>query len=100
MYMRVIRTHFSIEESAELLRQKLARRPSFSAHEAFSHCDRSKNGYLTSEEFRKLLAENQVFVTDSELESLVARYDHNSDGRISYSEFVQELAPKHPQKSY
>ena len=96
--MRVIRTHFNIEESAELLRQRLARRPNFSVHDAFSHCDKSKNGYLTGEELRKLLAENKIFVTDSELESLVARYDHNCDGRISYSEFVSELVPKSQSK--
>ena len=69
-------------------------------HDAFSHCDKNKNGYLTGEEFRRLLAENQVFVSDSELESLVARYDHNCDGRISYSEFVQELVPKNQNKAH
>jgi len=56
--MRVLRTHFSVEESAELLRQRLSRRVGFSSHDAFTHCDKNKYGYLTAQEFRQFLAEN------------------------------------------
>jgi hypothetical protein len=38
--MRMIRLHFTIEESAELLRNKLASRPRFNLHAAFSFCDK------------------------------------------------------------
>lgn len=41
-----------------------------------------------------MLLDHKVYVSDSELKALVNRYDTNGDGRVSYSEFVQELAPK------
>lgn len=52
MYMRLMRHHFTIEESIELIRKRLARRPGFSTHIAFGHLDRNSNGYLTSDDFR------------------------------------------------
>jgi hypothetical protein len=47
-----MRHHFTIEESIELIRKRLARRPGFSTHIAFGHLDRNSNGYLTSDDFR------------------------------------------------
>jgi Ca2+-binding EF-hand superfamily protein len=58
MFLRLMRQHFTIEESSELLRKRLSRRPNFNVHSAFSHIDRDNNGYLTSEDFRRLLADN------------------------------------------
>lgn len=34
-YLRTFRTHFACEESAELLRKRLSRRPNFNVHDAF-----------------------------------------------------------------
>lgn len=98
LFMRTFRTHFNCEESAELLRKRLSRRPKFSVHDAFTTVDADKNGYITREEFKKLLNESKVYVTDKELQSLVDRYDKNADGRVSYSEFMEELLPRSPSK--
>ena len=38
------------------------------------------------------------FATEKEIESLVSRYDKNKDGKISYSEFAQEITPHSPYK--
>lgn len=57
-YMRVIRLHMSIEESAELLRKKLQKRPGFSLHSAFSHLDVHQQGYLTEQDFMRLMHEH------------------------------------------
>lgn len=53
-----MRLHFSIEESSELLRKRLSRRPNFNVHASFSHLDKDNQGYLTSEEYRRFLADN------------------------------------------
>jgi ribosomal protein S17 len=37
--LKTFKVHFSVEESAELLRKRLGRRPNFSAHDAFNACD-------------------------------------------------------------
>jgi len=58
MFLKAFETHLSCEESAELLRKRLSRRPKFSAHDAFTSMDVNKLGYVTKEDFRSLLAEN------------------------------------------
>lgn len=39
LFFRTFKTHFAVEESAELLRKRLARRPYFNAHDAFTAVD-------------------------------------------------------------
>lgn len=97
-FLRTFKVHFSVEESAELLRKRLMRRPFFSAHDAFSACDTDRNGYITRDEFKGLLKEYGFYATDSELSWLIDRYDRNNDGRISYSEFIDEILPKSPSR--
>ena len=36
--------------------------------------------------------------TEGEITWLIDRYDKNKDGRISYSEFIEEVTPKSPLK--
>jgi len=93
-----LRTHFSVEESAELLRKRLSRRPYFNAHDAFTAVDQDRNGYLTRDEFKSILRDNGFYATDSEVAILIDRYDRNNDGRISYSEFIDEILPKSPSR--
>ena len=68
------------------------------AHDAFNACDADKNGYITRDEFKKILREYGFYALDSELTWLVDRYDRNRDGRISYSEFIDEILPKSPSR--
>ena len=96
--LKTFKVHFSVEESAELLRKRLMRRPNFSAHDAFTACDTDKNGYITRDEFKNILREYGFYATDSEVSWLVDRYDRNHDGRISYSEFIEEILPKSPSR--
>jgi Ca2+-binding EF-hand superfamily protein len=98
LFLRTFKVHFNVEESAELLRKRLLRRPGFSAHDAFNACDADKNGYITRDEFKKILREYGFYALDSELTWLVDRYDRNRDGRISYSEFIDEILPKSPSR--
>jgi Ca2+-binding EF-hand superfamily protein len=43
-----------------------------------------------------MLKEYGFYATDSEITWLIDRYDKNRDGRISYSEFIDEILPKSP----
>jgi Ca2+-binding EF-hand superfamily protein len=96
--LKTFKVHFTVEESAELLRKRLSRRPSFNVHDAFMTCDQDKNGYITRDEFKGILKEYGFYATDSEISWLIDRYDKNHDGRISYSEFIDEILPKSPIK--
>jgi len=78
------------------LRKRLGRRPSFSPHDAFSAVDYDKNGFITRGEFKEVLKEYGFFASENEISWLIDRYDRNHDGRISYSEFIDEIMPKSP----
>lgn len=86
------------EVFSEDLRQKLAKRPLFDSYDAFQALDKEGLGYFSLNEFRDLLAEHGIFPTNKDLINLMKRYDKNQDGKVTYSEFVQELTPKSPQK--
>jgi len=86
------------EVYSEEVRQKLARRPLFDIYEAFKALDKDNLGYISINEFRDLLAEHGSFPSNKDLLNLMKRYDRNQDGKVTYSEFVQELTPKSPQK--
>lgn len=45
-----------------------------------------------------MLREYGVYASDEEVGWLIDRYDKNKDGRISYSEFVDEILPKSPSR--
>ncbi|OMJ80663.1 hypothetical protein SteCoe_19042 [Stentor coeruleus] len=95
---KVLRLHLETEAVAESLRHRLARRPSFSMHEAFQAVDKDRNGYITYDEFQGLLEQYGIFATIKDVESLMDRYDKDRDGRVSYSEFLDEVTPKSPKK--
>lgn len=98
LFLKTWRVHLTVEESAEFLRKRLGRRPRFSAHDAFSAVDADKNGYLTRDEFSDILKEYGFYATSEEISWLIDRYDKNRDGRISYSEFLDEILPKSPSR--
>lgn len=95
---RVLRLHLESENVAESLRHRLARRPTFSMHEAFQAVDKDRNGYITFGEFQVLLEQHGIFASIKDVESLMDRYDKDKDGRVSYSEFLDEVTPKSPSK--
>ena len=94
----VLRLHLRVENAAERTRQRQAKRPLFSIAEAFDAVDKNHNGFITKNEFAELLDEHRFFASNKELDLLIDRYDKNKDGRVSYSEFVREVAPQSPQK--
>lgn len=95
---RVLRIHLDSERVAESLRQRLSRIPSFNLYDAFKVVDKSNDGVITLDEFRSILQDHGLYATTKDLESLMDRYDKDRDGRVSYSEFVQEVRPKSPRK--
>ena len=64
MFLSTFRSHFTIEESAELIRKRLSRRPNFNIHEAFLALDRDSNGYISRSELRIILSDHGVFANE------------------------------------
>lgn len=76
--------HFEIEESIELIKQRLARRPKFNLNLAYEYLDCFSTGVVTAESLRKVLAENKCYPSDEDLICLVRRFDRNNNGRVTY----------------
>lgn len=98
LFFRTIRISFSVEQSAENIRRRLLARPGFNPSDAFTAVDSDRNGFITRDEFKGILREYGFFPTETELQWLVDRYDRDRDGRITYSEFAEEIYPKSPSR--
>lgn len=85
----------SNETYGECLRQRLQARPGFSVYKAFKAIDKNRNGYVGFEDLKGLFSRHGYKAPQKELLGLMARFDKNQDGRISYNEFVEEIRPKY-----
>ena len=95
---RLLSLHVEAEEMAESLRQRLARSRSFNTYDAFKDVDSNRSGFVTKDEFESLLRHHNVPITRKDLNALMDIYDKRRDGRVSYTDFAQEVAPKSPLK--
>ena len=92
------RTHFKVENAAEYLRKRLRNIPLFSVYESFKTCDINQDGIVTKSELRRLFDQRGLYVSDRDADILMEKFDKDRDGRISYSEFMDEILPKSPVK--
>ncbi|CAG9322701.1 unnamed protein product [Blepharisma stoltei] len=96
---RVFKKIFDIENASEIIRQRIANNPSVNIHSLFLKLDKTHNGSISIDGFRKMLHENGIYPTEKDLMALLSRYDKDKDGKVSYREFVQEIEPKSPPRN-
>ena len=97
-FLEMFRLMLDAESLAERVRQKLSRMPDFSLYQAFMAVDKDRNGFITIDEFQRILNSHNIFASSKDLQSLMGKYDKNRDGRVSYTDFVQEITPKSPRR--
>ena len=73
-------------------------RQDFNIIDAFDALDKNDNGFISPNEFGRILENYGVYVSSKDLQTLIKRYDQNNDGRVSYSEFCNEIMPRSPKK--
>ena len=74
-----------------LLKQKLEERCT-NLTAAFRKVDKSNNGFITPADFSEVMASFGIRVTRPSLMAIVAKYDANGDGFVSYEEFCATMA--------
>ena len=94
MIFRAFKIHFEIEESIELIKKRMTRRPKFNLTETFKYLDMFDEHILSHECFKRVLMENKHYATNQELNFLFDRFDRNRSGRITFEEFTEEIMPK------
>lgn len=98
LFLSTLRLILDSESLAERVRQRLSRLPNFNLHQAFIAVDKDRNGFITIDEFQSILQSHGIFATSKDLQNLLHKYDKNRDGKVSYSEFVEEVTPKSPRR--
>lgn len=78
----------------EALRTRISRRPHFSYRLAFEYIDKDKDGEIAPEELKEMLSEHCFYATDREVQSVLSKFDKNGNGKISFNEFIEEMAPR------
>jgi Ca2+-binding EF-hand superfamily protein len=86
------RMHFDHEKEAEMIRQQIASvSPRFDCYQCFQLIDSRSDGQIDPSEVKELLIRHAIYVSEKEICALIDRYDRTKDGRISYTEFLEEL---------
>ena len=83
----------SANTAHDLLKQKLEERCT-NLTAAFRKVDKSNNGFITPADFSEVMASFGIRVTRPSLMAIVAKYDANGDGFVSYEEFCATMAGK------
>jgi len=92
------RTHIRVENSAELMRQRLASRPGFNAYEAFNSLDLNGSGSVSVSELQRMIESRGYFVGYKEVSQVLDKFDKNKNGHVTFSELREEIAPKSPSR--
>ena len=74
--------------------------PRFNLGDAFATCDLNASGFITTDELHHLFERHGIRAPLRDVAGLVDRFDSDRDGRVSYSEFAQEVRPKSPARKF
>ena len=110
---RLLRKVLDQESLIEGFRQRIRREPSVSVRKAYDALDCYNRGFITSSELKRAFnIASQRYLSSSlghsfnvvdsvELECFIRRLNKDElNGRVSLTEFVEELTPKCPEKPY
>lgn len=95
---RVLKLHIDVEVNAEILRQRHEESPYFRYDSAFATLNKWGDDYLTGKEFKEMFQKYGFYPTDEEIDIIIDRFDKDKNGKVSYDEFFDEMAPHSPVK--
>ena len=93
LFSNVLRLLFANERKIDVLRIKLSKSISFRIQNTFERIDRLGKGYIVDSDIVTFLQISDIAFINKDVDLLMARWDKNRDGIISYSEFSHDLYP-------
>ena len=82
------------EQQNELQRQFLASNENVEPYSLFQRIDRNEDSFVTSVDLLNFLRDNGVHnITEADCYYVVKFFDSDTDGRLSYPDFMQLLLP-------
>ena len=81
------------EKRIEDLKMELAMRDDFNCEDAFRIFEKNNKGFLTNEDLKNGLISLDIYATDSDIRSLMKRYDLNKKGFLNYVDFFDMIVP-------
>ena len=81
------------EKRIEDLKMELAMRDDFNCEDAFRIFEKNNKGFLTNEDLKNGLISLDIYATDSDVRSLMKRYDLNKKGFLNYVDFFDMIVP-------
>jgi len=85
----------SADQIASFMKMKLEQR-SKNLREAFRKLDKSNTGFLSPDDFEETLRTFNLRLTRASLQAVIAKYDANGDGFVSYGEFCAVMTGAKP----
>jgi len=85
---------FRGERAVESLREQISKRPYLDFRAAFRFIDKDADEFVRTWELRDFLADSGFYATERELQGLMYRLDHLSNGRINLEKFSDAFTPK------
>jgi len=90
----LLKALINVENNAEMWRQKFYNIKTFYSRIIYDKIDVLGKNYFTADDLTRNFQINSVFYSSKDLDLLMFRLDKNRDGRISYSEFIDEFSPR------
>ena len=81
------------EKRIEDSKMELAMRDDFNCEDAFRIFEKNNKGFLTNEDLKNGLISLDIYATDSDVRSLMKRYDLNKKGFLNYVDFFDMIVP-------
>ena len=81
------------EKRIEDSKMELAMRDDFNCEDAFRIFEKNNKGFLTNEDLKNGLISLDIYATDSDIRSLMKRYDLNKKGFLNYVDFFDMIVP-------
>jgi Ca2+-binding EF-hand superfamily protein len=81
------------EKRIEDSKMELAMRDDFNCEDAFRIFEKNNKGFLTNEDLKNGLISLDIYATDSDVRSLMKRYDLNKKGFLNYVDFFDMIIP-------